>query len=84
MMMMIIPWMFVSIGKNLGIDQNCYTVNVSGAQLTTSINGLYYLDRELMCNSREVWIQYSGSHYLYYLSDGFYGWIIGKLNLKRN
>jgi hypothetical protein len=54
----------------------CKTVELSGAMYHNTSNGVYTLRNDIHCNTRPVWADATNSHYIYYLLDGFDGWMV--------
>jgi len=58
-------------------EEYCQYVEVSGSEHHPTSNAIYTLHPEFHCNSHPVWVDPSASHYIYYLMDGYDGWMIG-------
>lgn len=64
-----------------GTPSECVAVKISGSLYHHDTDGLYFLDSN-SCNSRRQWIHESGKRYLYYILDGYDGWMIGPLSCR--
>lgn len=59
------------------LRNECVSLEISGSVYHLNTNGIYFLKSDNLCNSRHQWIHESGEHYLYYVLDGYDGWMIG-------
>lgn len=71
-------------GVSSGSDVVCLEIEVTGASSQPEINGHYLIDEsyEQQCTGRQSWSNIldraKKSTYIYYLEDGYDGWVIGR------
>jgi len=54
----------------------CQYVQLSGALYHNGTNGIFTLSKDIHCNSKPAWVDPASKHYIYYLLDGYDGWMV--------
>jgi len=63
------------ISQVVELEEACEYISLSGAVYHSSSNGLYARNRSIHCNGKPVWEDTSARHFVYYLLDGYDGWM---------